>query len=272
MAPASEQAPPPCLWQLEGVAFAYRGKPALRQVDCVLQAGRCTGILGPNGSGKSTLLDLLAGLLQPQSGRILFMGRPLAHYRRRDLARCMALVPQHFRIRFDFSVREVVEMGLHPHLKRFALPSADDREEVEGIMRQTDILPLADRPISRLSGGEQQRVALARALAQRPQVLLLDEATASLDIRHGLALLQLLQERVRAGALTVVAVLHDLNLAARFCDELLVLHAGGCHAQGPTAHILEPRILQEVYGVESDIRHNSFTRSPQVSHRLPTTA
>lgn len=270
MAPASERTPP--LWQLEGVAFAYRGKPALRQVDCVLRSGRWTGILGPNGSGKSTLLDLLAGLLQPQSGRILFREKPLNRYRRRDLARCLALVPQHFRIRFDFSVREVVEMGLHPHLKRFALPSATDREQVEAIMRQTDILALAERPVSRLSGGEQQRVALARALAQKPQVLLLDEATASLDIRHGLTLLQLLRDKVRAGALTVVAVLHDLNLAARFCDELVVLHAGSCHAQGPTAHILEPHILQEVYGVESEIRHNAFTRSAQVSHRLPAAA
>ena len=260
------------LWQLEDVFFAYRGRTALSHIDCQLRPGCCTGILGPNGSGKSTLLDLLAGLLRPQSGRILFQGRPLWQYRRRELARLLALVPQHFRIRFDFSVREVVEMGLHPHLKRFALPSAADREEVEAIMEQTGILELEKRPISRLSGGEQQRVALARALVQRPRVLLLDEATASLDIRHGLALLQLLHQKVRTDALTVVAVLHDLNLAARFCDELVLLHAGSCHAQGPTAHILKPHILQEVYGVESDIRYNAFTRSAQISHRLPAAA
>lgn len=257
------------LWRLENVSFAYRDKPVLQGISSVLQAGRCIGILGPNGSGKSTLLDLLAGLLHPQTGSIVFQGKPLARYRRRDLARSLALVPQHFRISFDFSVREVVEMGLHPHLARFALPSFEDQQQVEKAMRQTGILALEQRPVTRLSGGEQQRVALARALAQKPQVLLLDEATASLDIRHSLALLQLLRQRVQAGAFSVVAVLHDLNLAARFCDELLLLHKGRCQAQGPTAQILDPRILEEVYGVESEIRYNHFTQSQQVSLRLP---
>ena len=257
------------LWQLRDVSFAYRDKPVLNAINCVLRPGRCIGILGPNGSGKSTLLDLLAGLLRPRSGQVLFQGKLLEEYRRRDLARSLGLVPQNFRISFDFSVREVVEMGLHPHLRRFALPSAADQAQVEAVMAQTGILALADRPVTRLSGGEQQRVAVARALVQRPQVLLLDEATASLDIRHSLALLHLLRRQVDAGIFSVVAVLHDLNLAARFCDELILLHNSAFHAQGPSAEILQPRILAEVYGIESDIRYNPFTQSQQVSLRLP---
>lgn len=257
------------LWRLEEVSFAYRDKPVLEGINCRIRPHRCIGILGPNGSGKSTLLDLLAGLLRPQNGQILFQEKPLQKFRRRDLARTLALVPQNFRISFDFSVREVVEMGLHPHLKRFALPNAADQAQVDAVMAQTGILSLAERPVTRLSGGEQQRVAVARALVQRPQVLLLDEATASLDIRHSLALLQLLRRQVDAGVFSVVAVLHDLNLAARFCDELILLHNGTCHAQGPSAEILQPRILEEVYGVESDIQYNPFTQSQQVSLRLP---
>lgn len=270
MAACSKQECP--LWQLEGVSFAYRDKPALKQINCVLEPGRCIGILGPNGSGKSTLLDVLAGLLQPQHGRIFFQGKAIRQYRRRDLARCLALVPQNFRIRFDFSVREVVEMGLHPHLQRFALPTAADQEQINTIMQQTGILALAGRPVTRLSGGEQQRVAVARALAQRPQVLLLDEATASLDIHHSLAMLELLKNRVANGQLSVIAVLHDLNLAARFCDELILLHEGGCHSQGSTAHILQPHIVQAVYGVEAAVQYNLFTQSQQVSLRLPASS
>ncbi len=260
------------LWRLEEVSFAYRGKPVLEGINCQIRPGRCTGILGPNGSGKSTLLDLLAGLLRPQGGQILFQGKPIEQFHRRGLARSLALVPQNFRISFDFSVREVVEMGLHPHLKRFALPSAADCAQVDAIMAQTGILALAERPVTRLSGGEQQRVAVARALVQRPQALLLDEATASLDIRHSLALLRLLRQRVDAGVFSVVAVLHDLNLAARFCDELILFHNGKCHAQGPSTEVLHPRILEEVYGVESEICYNPFTQSQQVSLRLPDTA
>ena len=256
------------LWQLEAVSFAYRGKPALTALDCVIHSCCCTGILGPNGSGKSTLLDLLSGFLQPQAGRILFQGRPLQQQRRRDLARVLALVPQQFRLGFDFTVRELVAMGLHPHLGRFALPDARDLQGLDAIMEQCGILALADRTVSRLSGGEQQRVAVARALAQRPEILLLDEATASLDVRHTLELLALLRGKVRTGGLTVVAVLHDLNLAARFCDELVFLSAGQLCAAGPLAALLATETVRAVYGVDSEIRDDAFVRAKQVSLRL----
>ena len=257
------------LWRLSDVRFSRRERPVLRGFDCVIPAGRCTGILGPNGSGKTTLLDLLCGLVRPQSGDILFQGRPLAGYRRRDLARMLALVPQDFPIRFAFTAREVVEMGLHPHLGRFARPDAADRARMEAVMDQCGILSLAERPVTRLSGGERQRVALARALAQRPQVLLLDEATSGLDIRHTLFLLELLRDKVRTGELTLVAVLHDLNLAARFCDEAIILHEGRCRAQGPTAEVLRPDIIREVYGVDSEMGHDTCSDAPRISLRLP---
>lgn len=257
------------LWQLEAVSFAYRGKPpALTALDCVLYSGCCTGILGPNGSGKSTLLDLLSGFLQPQTGQILFRGSPLQQQRRRDLAKVLALVPQQFKPGFDFTVRELVAMGLHPHLDRFALPDAKDLQGLDAIMDQCGILAFADRTVSQLSGGEQQRVVVARALAQRPEVLLLDEATASLDVRHTLDLLALLRSKVQAGGLTVVAVLHDLNLAARFCDELIFLSAGRLCATGPVAELLVPEKLRTVYGVDSAIRDDAFVQARQASLRL----
>jgi iron complex transport system ATP-binding protein len=260
------------LWSLVDVSFAYTGTRVLRHVDLELCAGRCYGILGPNGSGKSTLLDLLCGLLPPRTGTIEFLGRPLHAWSRKQLARVQALVPQDFSVRFGYAVREVVAMGLHPHLHRFATPTPDDLELIETTLAATGIANLADRPVTRLSGGEKQRVAVARALVQRPSVLLLDEATASLDIHHTLEILRLLRARFDTGALQVVAVLHDLNLAALFCDHLVFLKAGQVVAQGRTEDLLTPELIASVYGVEAQIAFNTFTNSRQVSYRLPATA
>lgn len=256
------------LWQFEDVSYSYRGKTALQEINLCLHAGRSYGILGPNGSGKSTLIDLFAGLKKPDKGQISFLGAPIDSYSRRALALKLALVPQNFRLQFDFSVQEVVEMGLHPHLHRFAFPGAADLAEVSEALAKTDLRALAKRSIKQLSGGEQQRVALARALVQKPQVLLLDEATSNLDIRHTLAFLQFVKKRSQAGNLNVVAVMHDLNLAALFCDELLFLKEGRLLAHGPVAEILRPDILQMVYNVEATVQHNEFTQSQQVSLRL----
>jgi len=257
------------LWSLTGVNFGYNDTPVLRDVTLELRRGCCTGILGPNGSGKTTLLDLLAGLQTPQSGTIVFQGKPLSAWPKKQLARWLALVPQDFMVRFGFSVREVVEMGLHPHLHRFATPSATDQALIDQALAATGIVALADRPVTRLSGGEKQRVAVARALAQQPEMLLLDEATSNLDIHHSLEILHLIRHRFEHQAMQVVAVMHDLNLAALFCDRLIFLKQGQVVCQGPTEEVLTPANIEAVYGVEAEVRPNPFTNSRQVSFRLP---
>lgn len=257
------------LWRLAAVHFAYNGTPVLRGIDLELHRGCCYGILGPNGSGKTTLLDLMGGLLQPHGGSIEFLGQPLDSWPKKQLARRLALVPQDFMVRFGYAVREVVEMGLHPHLHRFAAPSAADQALIDEALELTGIAHLAERPVTRLSGGEKQRVAVARAIAQRPQVLLLDEATSNLDIHHSLEILHLIRNRFEQQGMQVVAVMHDLNLAAFFCDQLIFLKKGEIVCQGPTEAVLTPENIATVYGVEAEVRANPFTNCRQVSFRLP---
>ncbi|WP_448871162.1 ABC transporter ATP-binding protein [Desulfobulbus propionicus] len=257
------------LWRLDNIQFSYNGTPVLREISLELGRGCCYGILGPNGSGKTTLLDLMGGLLQPHGGTIDFLGQPLASWPKKQLARVLALVPQDFMVRFGYPVREVVEMGLHPHLHRFAAPSVEEQELIDQALELTGIAHLANRPVTRLSGGEKQRVAVARALAQKPQVLLLDEATSNLDIHHSLEILHLIRSRFEEQGMQVVAVMHDLNLASFFCDRLIFLKKGRILCQGPTGEVLTPENIAAVYGVEAEVRPNPFTNCRQVSFRLP---
>ncbi|NLX19330.1 MAG: heme ABC transporter ATP-binding protein [Desulfobulbus sp.] len=257
------------LWSLTDINFSYGDQPVLHNINLELEHGYCTGILGPNGCGKTTLLDLLAGLRTPDSGSISFQGQPLHLWSKKQLARLLALVPQDFMVRFGFTVREVVEMGLHPHLHRFASPSRTDQMLIDATLQATGIAALADRPITQLSGGEKQRVAVARALAQQPAVLLLDEATSNLDIHHSLEILHLIRNRFHQKRLQVVAVMHDLNLASFFCDRLIFLKDGRVVCQGATGDVLTPATIESVYNVEAEVSTSTFTNSRQVSFRLP---
>lgn len=257
------------LWQLQQVGFKYGAASVLQGLDLQLAKGRCYGVLGPNGSGKTTLLDLLCGLLVPESGRITFCDRPLAGWNHRQLARKVALVPQDFVVRFGFTVREVVEMGRHPHLGRFAGMTAGDHQLVDQVMEELGISVFANRPVTRLSGGEKQRVAVARALVQDPEVLLLDEATSNLDIFHSLSILGTIRSRIREQGLTVVAALHDLNLATFFCDQLIFIKNGKMVCRGPIDEVLRAEIIHEVYGVEAEVRQDDFSGCRQVSYKMP---
>lgn len=256
------------LWSLDDVSFGYGEEEVIKGLNLKLKSGRCYGILGPNGSGKTTLLDLFGGLLRPQAGNISFQGKALSRWPAKKLAQLVGLVPQDFMVRFGFSVREVVEMGLHPHLHRFAEPGKAEQDMVERALRETGVIEMADRPVTNLSGGEKQRVAVARALVQNPQVLLLDEPTSNLDIHHSLELLHLIRKRFDNTGLQVIAVLHDLNLASFFCDELIFLREGKVQFQGPAEEVLTPEVIASVYGVEAQVQYNSFTACKQVSFRL----
>jgi iron complex transport system ATP-binding protein len=240
------------------VSFAYRAN-APRVVDAAsltIAAGDMIGILGPNGSGKTTLLKLLSGTLTPSAGTVHFDGRPLSEWKRRDLARRIALVPQETHAPFDFTVLDIVLMGRFPHLGTFALEGPDDLAIARHALAATGTSAFAERPFATLSGGEKQRVVIAGALAQSPELLLLDEPTASLDLGHQLDVQLLLAALNRDRGVTMVLSTHDLNLAAALCTDLILLRDGRVLAQGNTAAVLTPDAVRALYGVDADIQRH----------------
>jgi iron complex transport system ATP-binding protein len=214
--------------------------------------GETVGLLGPNGSGKSTLLRLLAGVLPVSAGVVTLDGRPLPEVGRRATARRVATVEQHAHTQAELTVREVVALGRIPHRRAWAPASAADTRAVDAALERTGLTGLADRSWHTLSGGERQRAQIARALAQEPRELLLDEPTNHLDIQHRLDLLDL----VAGLPITTVIALHDLNLAAMYCDRLLVLRAGRAVAEGRPTDVLTPALIEEVYGVRAEVTND----------------
>lgn len=252
IAVAGHDAEAPAMIEARGLAMDYGRGAVLLGLDLALEGGAMVGLIGANGSGKSTLLRLLMGLARPTAGAIRVQGRPLSLYRRRALAQLMTLVPQDTQIGFAFRVAEIVAMGRYPHLGRFRTPARRDLALIEDAMARTGVTALADRAIDTLSGGERQRVAVARAIAQETQILLLDEVTASLDLCHQLEVLALAQGLARSGRL-VFAALHDLTLASRFCDRLLLLAEGRIQAEGPPSGVLTPANLHRFFGIEARV-------------------
>ncbi len=242
--------------RLDGCSFSYRNALVLSDISLSLQRGRLYGLIGPNGSGKTTLINLLAGTAHPGTGSILLHGRPVHDYAKTELARQLSLVPQAFAMEFDYTVYEVVMMGRHPYIGRFGSPGRADEVLVLAALSTLDIMHLRDRFVTRLSGGERQRVLVARALAQNTGIMILDEATASLDIRHSIGIMQALRTRVEKEDVTIVAAIHDLDLAAAFCDELVVLNDGTLHAAGSVRDIMTQELIGRIFGVEADIRYS----------------
>ncbi len=247
---------------LRDVDFAYDERPVLRRISFELEPGEFVGIVGPNGSGKSTLIDLVDGILRPGGGEVLVGGRPTNSYRRRDMAREVALVPQHFDLDFDLEVREVVEMGAYCRGKGPAV--CDDAELT---LARLGVAALAGRRFVELSGGEKQLVVLAQALMQQAPLLLLDEPASALDVSHQLRLFDLLRE-LNADGLTVLCILHDLNLALHYFDKLLVLSGGEVAAYGPPDEVLRPEILEAVYGVRAYMHRHAGRTYLTFSPRL----
>ena len=236
--------------RVESLHFAYPGDPeVLTGVDLAAGKGELLCILGPNGSGKSTLLKCLLGLLPPAAGKIELAGRPRRRYRAMELARFVSYVPQSARAAFSFTVEQVVMMGRTPHMGHLGLSGDLDRRVVAAAMEMTGVTRLAQRPLESLSGGEQQTVMITRALAQQPQLMLLDEPTSHLDVRHQLDIYTLMAKLAHDWGTAVVCVSHDVNMAARFADRLVLLSQGRVAAAGTPAEVVRAEVLGPVYNV-----------------------
>lgn len=218
--------------RLSGVTAGYRSRGVLHGIDLAIEAGEAIALLGPNGSGKTTLLRVLAGVMHPSAGTVELFGRAIGSWTRAEIARVVTVLPQGMELPAGFRVAEVVALGRVPHARtRFGVPP-EDVTIVAQALADAGASELAERPVGELSGGEQQRVLLAMALAQQPRLLLMDEPTLHLDLGHQLALLELVTHLRRARDLTVVAVLHDPNLALRFAERILLLERGRLVAAG----------------------------------------
>ena len=242
----------PILLDVRGVTFGYERMPLLYDVQLQVRKGEMVGLLGPNGSGKTTLLRLVSGVLLPQQGTIVLDGHNLQDWGRRGIARNIAVVPQELHVPFAFTVEQMVSLGRTPYINLLGSRSSKDDNIVQDAMRAADVIPLARRIFNELSGGERQRVIVAMALAQQPKLLLLDEPTAHLDIKYQIDMLELVQTLNHERGVTIIAALHDLNLAARYFPRLVLFQRGIVADAGP-AEVLEPHLLKRVYGIDVQV-------------------
>jgi iron complex transport system ATP-binding protein len=251
-----------------GYSISGRQHIVLRDVSLALREGELLGLVGPNGSGKTTLIRAVTKIIRPFAGTVLVGGDDVAKLPQSELARRVCVVPQESALPDGFSAFECVLMGRTPHLRLLQNEGSTDYEAARRAMVMTDTDELADRPVGQLSGGERQRVVVARALAQETPILLLDEPTAHLDIGHQAAVLDLMRALCRDQGKAVLAVVHDLTLAASYCDRLVMLRSGGTVvAQGSAEEILTPDILSEVYGAAVDVFPHPRTGRPVVAPR-----
>ncbi|MCG6987548.1 MAG: ABC transporter ATP-binding protein [Gemmatimonadetes bacterium] len=246
------------------VRYAGSARAALDGVSMSVPDGCLYAVLGPNGSGKSTLMKALLGVVRIRAGRALVDGRDVRTWTRGEVARAVGVVPQGEAIAFPLTARELVGMGRYPHLGALRGEGEGDRAAVAHALSACDVTDLAGRDVTTLSGGELQRVRIARALAQEPRALVLDEPTASLDIRHQMAILELLRASADSG-MTVLVVTHGLDMAARFADRMLLLSRGSVAAEGAPAEVLRAEVLREVYRWPIAVREDPATGVPRVT-------
>lgn len=254
---------------VDDASISINRNAIIDQVSIQLFPGEMLGILGPNGAGKSTLLKMMAGLIKPDKGNILLQQKQLAKITATTRARKIAYTPQQ-PASHPFTAIEMVLMGRYPHLQRFQLENTQDRAIAEQAMQQTETLEFKNRRIDTLSGGERQRTVLARALAQQADALLMDEPASSLDVRHQLLCLNILKNQAHKHNKAVSAVMHDINLAARFCDRIAVMHKGQIIQCGTPQQIITPNLIKKVFRVNTRIHTDPKTNRPQITLLNPT--
>ncbi|MEW6664652.1 MAG: ABC transporter ATP-binding protein [Thermodesulfobacteriota bacterium] len=250
---------------LERVHFSYGADWVLKGVDLHVLEGEMIGVLGPNGSGKSTLLRVMDGMVRPQEGRVLMGGKDISNLGRRTIAREIAVVSQEHHFRFEFTALEVALMGRFPHMRRFEFESQRDLDIAAGALDATGTHGLANRSIHALSGGEKQRVLIARALAQEPRLVLLDEPTSFLDLKHKRDIFRLVSTLSRERGLSVVLVSHDIDLAAQHCRRLVLLKNGEVCGAGKPDDVLTGANLERVYDCPVLVDKHPVTGAPRVS-------
>jgi len=251
---------------VDNISFGYDpAMPVVRDVSLTVRRGEFLSLVGPNGSGKTTLLRLLDRIFIPHRGTITLAGQPLAKFSRAAIARRIAFVPQDNTMQFPFTVAEVVLMGRSPHSGGMAFENARDREVAGTMMALTDIARLADQPVMNLSGGERQRVFIARALAQEPEIILLDEPNAHLDIAHQVDIFRIIKRLNTETGLTVISVSHDLNLAAAYSDRIAMMVGGTLAALGTPSEVLTGERIREVFHTPVIVDTHPVHGAPRVS-------
>jgi len=247
------------------INFSYTTKSVMEDVSFTIDEAQIVAIIGPNGSGKTTLLKIINGTLFPNAGQMLVAGKDTEQWSRQEIARKVAIVPQETAVIFPFYAEEIVLMGRFPHLSNYRFEDKKDYRIVHEAMEKTDTLAFATRRFDELSTGERQRVLIARALAQEPKVLLLDESTVFLDLKHELQFLTLLRQLNTAQQLTVIFVTHDINLAAQNADRIILLYSGQIYAIGKPAEVISAANIKEVYDVDTLIDKNPQSGLPRMT-------
>jgi iron complex transport system ATP-binding protein len=251
--------------EVNAISFRYHEDWVLQEVSFRVEKGEFVGVIGPNGSGKTTLLKILYRLLAPQNGEILFELVPMKKMDRANIAKRIAVVALETHLLFPFTVLETVLMGRSPYLGDLMFEREKDLEIAKRAMEWTKILPFSERPMDELSGGERKRVFIARALAQEPEVILLDEPTANLDIHHQIDFLNLILTLNRERGLTIVMASHDMNVASEFCDRLILLQGGRIYKTGPPGEVITRENIESVYGCEVWIDQHPISGTPRIS-------
>ncbi|MEI8175681.1 MAG: ABC transporter ATP-binding protein [Candidatus Omnitrophota bacterium] len=252
------------LLRVRGLSAGYGASIILSDIDLSIEQGSFVGIIGPNGSGKSTLLKSISRTLRPITGTVTLRGVDILRLPLGALARSIAVVSQETPVIFEYLVRDMVMMGRIPYQRRFGAPSSGDSVAVSEALRLTGTGTIADRSIHELSAGERQRVMLAKALAQRPELLILDEPTSHLDISHQVEILTLLRDLTTHRRMTIIAVLHDLNLASAYCDRLVLLDRGRVRTQGSPGEVLTYQAIEEAYKTVVLVKENPLTGRPHI--------
>jgi len=247
------------------VGFQYGEQWVLKDVTFEVREGEVLGIIGPNGSGKTTLLKILDGILTPREGHVWLRDRDISQIGREILAKAIGVVPQDYSMYFPFSVEEIVLMGRTPHLGLLRFEGQKDFAIARRAMEMTDTTGFSRRGMGELSGGERQRVLIARAITQEPQILLLDEPTTYLDIKHQVALFQLMKMLHEKENLTVIVVTQDINLAAQYCDRVLLLKNGRFFSMGPPGEVITSENIQKVYETDVLVDPHPHTGLPRVT-------
>ena len=245
-------------------AVGYGEKLVLKDVSFEVKKGEYVALIGSNGAGKSTLIKCVSGLLPLADGKIEICGKDLRRIKAKERARMVAVVPQSYYVDYDFSVEDIVMMGRNPYLDLRHRETKEDREIAERAMRMTGTEIFRNRYYNELSGGERQRVILARAITQQPQIILLDEPTSALDLHHQIEVMELIRELNEKEGITVMAVLHDINLASRFCSRIVMLKDGIVSADGTPQEIINRRDMEELYNMKILVRENSLLNKPEI--------